>query len=120
MATKSKAKKPAPKKRATKKPAAKKQTAAKKKPARKRAAPKPPPITVPNHPFAPGSTVGFHPRSAVTVEKGMGREPFPAPLFTAEVATDGTLAVSGLHAGPWTAAAEVGERWRYYDFPVGV
>lgn len=98
MATKAKAKKAAPRKRAAK--------------------PKQPATLVSNHPFPPRTVVGFYPRSSVGVEKDAGREPFPTPVKKATVAKDGTLAVRGLAVGPWTAAGPVGDRWRYFDFPV--
>lgn len=111
MAAKTKAKKPAAKK-----------TAAKKRPPRKRkaAAPKPqaPALVVPNHRFEAGSEVRIFPRSMVGVEKSMGREPIPSPTATAKVADDGTLQVSGLGPGTWTAAGIVAGRWLYFDFAV--
>jgi hypothetical protein len=76
-----------------------------------------PEVTVNNHPFPPGTVVGFHPRWAIEVERGMGREPIPSPVASAEVAENGELLVRGLSSGPWTAAAWDG-RWRYVDFQV--
>lgn len=91
----------------------------KSKSTRKRASkPKPPAITIPNHRFEPGSTVGFFPATDVGVERAYGREPIPDPTKTAKVAKNGTLKVSGLAKGQWCAAALVAERWRYFQFSV--
>jgi len=74
--------------------------------------------TIPNHRFEPGSKVGIYPSSEISVERGLGREPIPNPTKTATVKKDGSLAVSGLKAGSYLAAAEVGGQWRYVQFSV--
>jgi len=93
-------------KKATKKP---KSTARPSKPAM---------VAVPNHRFEPGTKVSFLPLAAVTVERGLGREPFATPTKTATVKANGALEVSGLPKGMWCAAGPVGGRWVYIQFSV--
>jgi hypothetical protein len=117
MASKPKAKpsKKAPKKRVAKKSPAKKSS---RKPAKRASKPKGPVVVVRNHRFAPGTEVGFHPAQSVTVERGMGREPMPAPTATAKVKARGLLEVSGLTKGQWCGSGLVGERYLYVQFSV--
>lgn len=76
------------------------------------------PTEVSNHRFPPGEEVGVYPSHQVTVERGLGREPFQIPLVTAVVSEDGTLEVSGLPKGGYCAAGPVGDRYAYVGFQV--
>jgi hypothetical protein len=78
--------------------------------------------SVPNHRFEPGTKVGIFPAHEISVERGLGREPIPKPTKTATVKKDGSLSVSGLKAGSYLAAAQVGEgddaQYLYVQFSV--
>lgn len=90
----------------------------KRKPAARK--PKPPATQVPNHRFAPGTKVSFLPTHVIGVERSLKREPFAKPVKTAKVRRDGTLEISGLPKGQWSAAGPVddGSRWAYVGFSV--
>jgi hypothetical protein len=75
-------------------------------------------INVGGHTFPVGTEVGFWPAGEITVERNLGRKPIPDATTTAKVAKDGTLSVGGLDKGPWLAAAEIGETYRYFAFSV--
>ena len=76
-----------------------------------------PPTLVENHPFAPGTEVGFYPETLVTIERNAAREPFGDPEFAATVADNGDLFV-GLPKGEWSGAGPVGDRWAYITIGV--
>jgi hypothetical protein len=80
--------------------------------------PQQPAVEVPNSTFAPGTTVGFHLAEEVTVERGLGREPFGDPITTAKVAKSGKLEVRGLPKGVYCAVGPVGDTYRYVGFSV--
>ena len=75
-------------------------------------------VAIGGHTFPAGTEVGFWPAGEITVERNLGREPIPDATATAKVDKDGTLSVGGLDKGPWLAAAEIGETYRYFAFSV--
>lgn len=77
-----------------------------------------PSFIVANHRFTPGITVGFYPAHTVEAQRIRNAAPIPNPTEVAKVASDGTLKVHGLKPGPWVAAAEQDDTWRYLSITV--